>query len=113
MPRTRANPFIGAVLASLMFFGLGSYWIATGKAHFTLGGDDSKSAAEDRHDVQVRAKGREAYALGLGAYGLGVLVLAQGMRSDRRIPVFFLGLALLFGGFVWRVGLALGLLPSS
>lgn len=49
----------------------------------------------------------------MGAYGLGVLVLAQGMRSGRRIPVFFLGLALLFGGFVWKVGLALGLLPSS
>ena len=113
MPKTQANPLIAAFLASLLFFGLGSYWIATGEAHFTLGGDEMKSAAEDLHDIQVRSNGQEASALGVGAYGLGFLVIAQSMRSARRIPVFLLGLALLFGGFVWKVGLALGLLSTS
>lgn len=113
MPRTRASPFYGALLSGLLFFGLGTHWIVTGEANFTLGGDENKSAAQDRRAIQVHSTNREALAMGVGAYGLGFVVIAQGMRTRRAIPVLILGGALLLVGVLWKIGIAVGLLSSS
>jgi len=69
-------------------------WIAlSGHANFTLGGRRLSGSGS----VFVDAHGLDAVVIGLVPIALGVINLAIGIRSRRRIPVFWTGAVLLMG----------------
>jgi hypothetical protein len=84
----------GRLVGSVLLFALGAWFVITQEAKFTLGGDRD-SVWESRRGSSVDAKGLDAVAIGSAVIGLGVVNLALGIRSQRRIPVFWLGTAIL------------------
>ncbi|MBV9494146.1 MAG: hypothetical protein JOZ54_07865 [Acidobacteria bacterium] len=72
---------------TLLFFGYGLYWAIGQKAKFDVGGSDSGTS----RPIHVDAEGVDAVAIGVFAMGVGVINLAAGMTSRRRIPVFWAG----------------------
>jgi hypothetical protein len=100
--KQRAVDFNARSVGSLLLFGLGGWYVATQKAYFTLGGTDGGTGT--RRGTLVNATGLDAVAIGSLIIGLGVINLALGIRSQRRIPVFWVGAAL----FSWPVLYGLG-----
>lgn len=72
---------------TLLFFAFGLYWAIGQRAKFDVGGSESGSS----RPIHVYAEGIDAIAIGVFAMGVGIINLAAGMRSRRRIPVFWAG----------------------
>jgi hypothetical protein len=90
--RRPAAPFPYARAAgSLLFFALGAWCALSGRAKFTLGGDDYSN----RHPIYVDAHGMDAAAIGSALVGLGLVNLALGVRGRARLRVFWAGAAVL------------------
>ena len=89
---------------SLVFFTLGLWWIGTQHAKFTLGGNPD-SAWESHRGTGVDARGVDAVAIGCASIGLGLVNLAIGLRRKARIPVFWVGVAVLGATVAYGIGL--------
>jgi len=70
-----------------------------GHAKFTLGGN----RLSGRGSVFVDARGLDAVVIGCVAIALGIINLAIGIRSQRRIPVFWTGAVLLMATAVYGI----------
>ena len=93
------------MLGSLVLIGLGLWFVIARDANFRLGGRENPTTQSER-GIRVDASGLDAVAIGCAVIGLGVITFALGMRSRRRIPVFWLGAALfvlpiLYG--LWKI----------
>ncbi len=87
----KSNPqFNAAIIGSTFLCGLGLFFLITRHAAFTLGGHENSGRGAEA----VNAGGLGAIAWGLFFISLGILNLAQYMRSRRRIPVFWIGAGL-------------------
>src|SRR5262245_16398256 len=93
-------------MLTIVLFGPGTWFIVTQRPHLTIGGDENKSAADDRHALNVDGAGESAIRIGLAFYGVGLIGLSEGIHSRRRIPVFGVGAVLLLGCLVWWVASA-------
>jgi hypothetical protein len=85
---------IAYLIGTALLCGLGLWFAVTGRARFALGGDQD-SPARRNGVIHVDARGADAVAVGGFFVALGILNLAQGIRSRRRIPVFWTGAGLL------------------
>jgi hypothetical protein len=94
--------FNGRLVGSLVLFALGGWFAVTQRASFTLGGTEGGTGT--RRGTFVDASGLDAIAIGCLIIGLGVINIALGMHSRRRLPVFWAGAAL----FLWPVLYGLG-----
>jgi len=83
---------------TILFCALGLWFAATGRAKFNLGGDD-----DGRRAIHVDARGLDAAAIGAFFIGLGVVNLALGIRGDRRIAVFWIGVAIIGAAAVYGI----------
>jgi hypothetical protein len=91
--KQRGTAFYGRLLGSLFLFALGAWFVVTQRATFRFGGRDNPTSV--RHlGIPVDASGLDAVAIGTAIIGLGVINLALGIRSRRRILVFWIGAAL-------------------
>ncbi len=93
----RVRVFITAILC-----GLGIWCIAAQRAKFDIGGDDNSS----RRAIHVDAEGVDAIAIGAFVFGVGIVNLAAGMRSHRRIPIFWTGAAIMAASAIYGMVLA-------
>jgi hypothetical protein len=100
--KRRTVDFNGRVVGSVLLAAPGVWFVVTQRAHFTLGGTDGGTGT--RRGTLIDAHGVDAVAIGSAIIGLAVINLALGIRSQRRIPVFWLGAAL----FSWPVLYGLG-----
>ena len=91
--KRRGTAFHGRLLGSLFLFALGAWFVVTQNANFRLGGRKNPTSVSQR-GISVDASGLDAIAIGSAVIGLGVINLALGIRSRRRIPVFWVGAAL-------------------
>ena len=94
--------FYGRLLGSLVLFGLGGWFVVTQEASFRLGGTDGGTGT--RRGTFVDATGLDATAIGCLIIGLGVINLALGIRSGRRIPVFWVGAVLFLAPVLYGLG---------
>jgi hypothetical protein len=78
----------GRLLGSIVLWGVGLWFTLTQHAKFLWGGSRS------RRGILVNATGLDAIAIGLFFVSLGIINLALGIRSDRRIAVFWVGAGL-------------------
>jgi hypothetical protein len=95
------------MLASAFLLALGGWFVVTREANVLIGGSENPISATDR-GTPVDAEGLDAAAIGCAIIGLGVINLALGIRSRRRIPVFWAGAALLLLAIcygLWKVAL--------
>lgn len=104
--KRRGVAFYGQLFGSLFLFALGGWFVITQSATFRLGG--KRNPTMSQRGISVDASGLDAVAIGSAVIGLGVINLALGIRSRRRIPVFWFGAALfllpiLYG--LWKAGL--------
>ena len=102
--QTRSPVVYARLVGSLILFALGSWWIGTQHAKFILGGDPD-SAWASRRGTGVDAKGLDAVAIGCAAVGLGLVNLAVGLRTKARLPVFWVGAAILGATAAYGIGL--------
>ena len=100
--KARSADFYARLVASLFLFSLGGWFAITQDASFRLGGRDGGTGS--RRGTFVNATGPDAIAIGCLIIGLGVINLALGMRSRRRIPVFWVGAALFLGPVLYGLG---------
>jgi hypothetical protein len=100
--KRRSVEFYGRLIGSLVLFGLGGWFVITQEAQFRLGGRDGGTGS--RRGTFVDATGPDAMAIGCLIVGLGVINIALGIRSQRRIPVFWLGAALFLGPVLYGLG---------
>lgn len=87
---------------TILFCGLGLWFAITGRAKFLMGG--SQSQVSNARVTQVDATGFDAVAIGLVAIALGVINLALGIAGPRRIPVFWIGVAILAVPVLYGLG---------
>ena len=90
------------VIASLLLAAPGLWFAITQKANFRLGGTDGGTGT--RRGTFVNATGLDAIAIGFVFIGLAVINLALGIRSRRRIPVFWLGAVLFLAPVLYGLG---------
>ena len=102
---SKAAPLAGYVLGSLVLFAVGGWIVVTQRANFNFGGDQ-ESLSQSRRGIPVDAGGLDAIAIGTAIIGAGVLNLAQGIRSRRRIAVFWVGAALFLAPVVYGLSKA-------
>ncbi len=89
--KEKSDPqFNAAIIGTVFLCGLGLFFVVSRHAAFTLGGHENSG----RGAVAVNSNGLGAIALGLFIISLGILNLAQSMRSRRRIAVFWIGAGL-------------------
>lgn len=91
------------MVGSVFLLTLGSWFIITRHTNFLLGGRNNPTLDIDRPTL-VRTSGLDAIAIGCAVIGIGVINLALGMRSRKRIPVFWVGAVLLVLPIVYGVG---------
>lgn len=91
--KRRGTKFYGRLVGSLFLFAVGGWFVITRHANFRLGGKRDPTSALQRGTL-VDAAGLDAIAIGCAVIGLGVINLALGIRSRRRIPIFWAGAAL-------------------
>jgi len=88
------------LVGTTLLCGVGLWFAVTGRAKFALGGDADSSVR--RHAVvHVDAAGLDAVAIGAVFVALGIINLSLGIRSRRRILVFWAGAALLAATIVY------------
>src|SRR5262245_32746930 len=104
IPMTRrSTAFYGRLLGSLFLFALGAWFVVTERATFRFGGRDNPTSAS-QVGIPVDASGLDAVAIGTAIIGLGVINLALGIRSRRRILVFWVGAALFLLPILYGLG---------
>ena len=101
MPKSENAEFNARLLFSIPFWGLGLWMAIRQRAQFTLGGDPDSPTR--RNWIPVDASGWDAIVIGLAFIAVGLLNFALGIRGPQRIPVFWLGLALLGGSAVYGI----------
>jgi hypothetical protein len=91
--KRRGTEFYGRLLGSLFLFAVGAWFVITRDANFLLGGRRNPTSVRQR-GILVDAAGLDAVAIGCAVIGLGVINFALGIKSRRRIHVFWVGTAL-------------------
>lgn len=86
--------FYPRLIGTILLCTLGLWFAITGRARFGLGGDPD-STYKRNAVVRVDARGLDAAAIGVFFIGLGVVNLALGIRDQKRITTFWIGVALL------------------
>jgi hypothetical protein len=100
--KRRSADFNARIVASVLLFALGGWYVVTQEAHFRLGGRTGGTGS--RRGTFVDATGVDAVAIGTFIISLGVINLALGMRSERRKAVFWVGAALFLLPIVYGLG---------
>jgi hypothetical protein len=100
--KRRSADFNARIIASLLLFALGGWFVVTQEANFRLGGRDGGTGS--RRGTVVDATGVDAVAIGTFIISLGVINLALGMRSERRKTVFWIGAALFLLPIAYGLG---------
>ena len=100
--KRRSADFNARVIASLLLAAPGVWFVITQEASFRLGGRDGGTGS--RRGTFVDATGIDAIAIGSVFIGLAFINLAFGIRSRRRLAVFWLGAALFLTPVVYGLG---------
>jgi hypothetical protein len=91
-------PWLHVAFATFLF-ALGGWYAVTGRARFELGGDD----LSNRHPIHVDARGLDAVAIGFVFAGLGLVILAVGVRGEAGRRFFWAGAAVLAATVLYGV----------
>ena len=95
-----SQEFNGRLVGSVVLWAIGAWITITRHAKFGFGGDPD-SAYKRTQVIHVDAHGLDAIVIGSIFLALGIINIALGMRSQRRIPVFWCGAGLLLATAVY------------
>jgi hypothetical protein len=101
MPKSAHAQFNARLLFSIPFWAVGLWMALRQRAEFTFGGDPDSPVRRDW--IPVDASGLDAIAIGCAFIAVGIVNLAIGIRGDRRIPVFWIGVVLLAATAVYGI----------